>query len=131
MIKLLLINLFNLFNFNKHWFDLIILKEYLVSNCFKYSEFIPRAFYFNNSDYLSRPLWSYLHKNLSTYFYFYSTNYKNLKPVCYILHMDLKCNLFYYLWSISHLKELQLKKPTPLNIKLLVVQFLFLITLFY
>ena len=121
MIKLLLINLFNLFNFNKHWFDLIILKEYFISNCFKYSEFIPRAFYFNNSDYLSRPLWSYLHKNLSTYFYFYSTNYKNLKPsMPYFTYGFKNANWpFYYLWSISHLKELQLKKTNSFKYKII------------
>ena len=121
MIRLLFTNFFKFLNCNKYWFDLLILKEHFLSNSFKYTDSVPSSFYFNNSDYLSRPLWSYLHKNLPIYYYFYSTNYKNLKPgMPYFNYGFNNSNWpFFYLWSTNHLKELQSKKINSFKYKII------------
>ena len=79
ILKFYLKCLFNIFK-NKYDFQIILMKQHLISIASNYFKASFDIAFFNNSDYLSRPLWTFnKNKNLNIFFYFYSTNYLKLK----------------------------------------------------
>ena len=123
ILKKFLYSLTFIFNLKNNWFNILILKEIFETECFKFCDLKPTEFYFNNSDYLNRPLWSYLDKNIinKTYFYFYSLNYRNLHPKSFYFPRGYYSMYWpnYLLWSNNHLKELKEKNVTINNYKII------------
>ena len=70
-------NFFNIFKkINRNWFESILFKENLIFNLSNENNIIFDKIFCNNSDYISRPLWTYnSNYNSNLFFYFYSTNY--------------------------------------------------------
>jgi polysaccharide biosynthesis PFTS motif protein len=66
-----------------HWWDALMLSESIKSCLIKLqkSETLARKYFFHNSSYSYRPLWTYEAevKNSLVYFYFYSTNNQGMK----------------------------------------------------
>lgn len=96
----IIINNFEYINFSDEIFKFYIVK-------FSRNQFLPKNFYYNNSTYRFRPLWTYLQKpHLVFYVYFYSISeldYKN-KNYDYKLPQSLY-NLNwnnYYTWNDLH-----------------------------
>ena len=79
--KFLFIYIFNFFN-SKYDFFFINIREILISFFSENNDLPYKKCFFNNSDYLIRPLWSYSNFiDNKVFFYFYSTNFFKRKLI--------------------------------------------------